>query len=567
MVSISRQRLKGGKVSSTRRTRSKYDVEKLMTVGLAGLGGCVVIWMLLYSMSGGDGGTSGSKSRLMSPNGGGTGNHPDLHLQGPNSEAYNAIALDIIQTLQCRELLNKTVINDTSEEARFNQQEFEDRQRASDQEAQEQQKQEEEGGGGEGAGEEGHFRRRRRLEEENGEGGFMMDDFAGGDGGAAWDYSVTATAAHLFCLAAMGNDAWEKLEEWKSRMKCDPTSSEQRQLALLDIWSTARSEMPENVLMKTLEVATEHERDLVQERMQLWAPTTDDGLEYMLGVLNEEQKNVDHGGIYGLETNLGRGKLFVDVGGGLGLTSMAIALLYPGTRIVSLEAAAPNWLLEQVNWNCNTDNDKLANADRTILLSGVGPSERSAQMAKFMWRPTATTSTRSWTPASERQDGDVELVVKLRPWHSILAEAGVDKNTIDVLNVHCEGCEYNLIPSLSQDEFEAIRTVMGSVHWGYIPTHKLPSSKRAKITHERLCRHENFARGVKECCAFPDLPVLSSVPGEVLVHEDKGFPPHDVTVKDVAGGLCDNFDTWAAENHLYDIESDWGWFQITSMAE
>lgn len=583
MVAISRKRIQATTSSSRRGGgNSKWDTEKLTTAGLACVVGCFALWTVM-SWSGsatgvgagaGMGGSGGGlKSRLMGKDRG--PNHPDLHLQGPNSEAYNAIAQDIIQTLQCKELLNKTSVGGGGYGMGggggddFGDPMQQDVGGGAGGEADQQ------GGGGAGAGaggenpdEQGHFRRRRRLEDLANEAGRdqaenFMDDFAAD---TPWDYSVTPTAAHLFCLVAMGHETWDKIADWKGRIRCDVSNSDLKTRSeMLDVWSTARAEMPDSVLKTTLEIATEHERDLVQHRLNLWAPMNDDGIEYMLSHLNEEQKNADHGGIYGLETNLGHGKLFVDVGSGLGLTSMAISLLYPGTKIVGFEPAAPNWLLQELNWHCHAD--KFSGVDRTLLLSGVGPSDRAAYMAKFMWRPSATTSTRSWTPASERRDSDVELKVKLRPWHSVLAEADVNKDTIDVLNVHCEGCEYNLIPSLTATEFDAIRTVMGSVHWGYIPEHKLPSSSRAKITHERLCKHENFARGVKECCAFPNLPVLSSVPGEVLVQDSKKFPPQDVTVKDVAGSLCDNFDTWAAEHHLYDIESDWGWFQISSMAE
>jgi hypothetical protein len=66
-----------------------------------------------------------------------------------------------------------------------------------------------------------------------------------------------------------------------------------------------------------------------------------------------------------------------------------------------------------------------------------------------MWRPHAMTSTRAWTPIAERQDTDVELTI-------------------------------NLIPSLSEDDNDAISTVMGGLHCGYFPPHKEPSSARAK---------------------------------------------------------------------------------------
>lgn len=81
-----------------------------------------------------------------------------------------------------------------------------------------------------------------------------------------------------------------------------------------------------------------------------------------------------------------------------------------------------------------------------------------------------------------------------------------------------------------------------------------------------------MARTAKECCAFPDLSVQSSVPGEVLLHQDEEedpehFPPLPATVSDVAGELCNDFNTWAKEKFLYDITSDFRWFELTSTAE
>lgn len=507
-------------------------------------------------------------------------NHPDLHVtvadQPSENESYNAIALDIIQTLKCHTLLNQTQFqNDRSHDKDGYHKDDDDRYQSGSSDPT---------GSGSGEDDENDNKRRRQRQrrldeevsgEESGSKDVRDDDDANrgpdrpeqaqaDDFASNHDYDAASiTGQHLFCLAAF-SAADKEVDFIKNKVHCDATHT--RQQTLLDLWSAARSEMPQDILLQTLEVAVEEERQLVGSTVHLWAPTGDDGLEWQLSELNNN-KNADEGGITGLMNNLGSNKLYVDVGSCLGLTSMAVALLYPGTKIVSIEAAAPNWLLQEMNWRCN---DFTAMDQKQVILSGVGQNRANAapQMAKFMWRPHATTSTRAWTPAAERQSTDVELTIKLRPWHALLAEAGISaQQRIDVLNVDCEGCEYNLIPSLSEKDYDAISTVMGGVHWGYIPQHKKPSSTRAKQTHERLCRHENFARTAKECCGFPDLAVISSAPGEVLVQEGKGFPPKQGTVKDVAGELCDGFDQWAADNHLYDVESDWGWFQISSMAE
>lgn len=495
MVSISRRRLRNQQPYHRGHQKRR---EQWIAMGLAMIGLLYVLWTA----------TSSSRWNLGAPLRQ-KATHPVLNVQAPNSELYNALALDVLQTLDCDKLLNRTQAMEPN--------------------------------------------MRRRLEQmEADEEPARQDDQVpwGDDTVYDMDPFEYADGRHLFCVAALPPDA---PNAWSDDMKCQASQKD-----LLDLWSSARAELETSILLKTLEASTESTQHVVDQDLHVWSPTRDHGLDY---VLEQLKQDADHGGFEGL-SNLGPGHLFVDVGSGLGLISMAMSLLYPSTQIVGIEAAAPNWLLQEMNWRCNPQLEH-----PTLLLAGVGPSHAGLQVAKFTWRPIATTATRSWTPRSEAEDGDIELTVKLRPFSSLLAEAQIADRTIHVLNVDCEGCEYNLIPSMTQDEFEAIGTVLGAVHWGYIPDHKKPSSKRAHETHQRLCSHENYARAAKECCAFLDLPVVSSVQDQVIVQDTSVFPPKSGTVRDVAGGLCDDFASWKEEHSLDDIESDFGWFQLTSMAD
>jgi len=381
------------------------------------------------------------------------------------------------------------------------------------------------------------------------------DDLEGGGFG----YNVI-TAKHLFCIAASENPP----ELLTKEIRCDAANKKRR--TLLDLWSAARSQMEQSLFLKVLDLATEQNQDLLGVSYNIWAPIDDEGVQFMVNTLNSE-KDVDNGGINGLEDALGPGKIFVDVGSCLGLTCLAVNSKYPGTKIISVEPASPSWLLQELNLRCNLPREEFKNIH--VVLAGVGTNtdDEDNMMAKLMWRPTSTTSTRSWTPSEEFKPDDVELIVRLRRLKSILAEANVIQTPIDVMNLDCQGCEYNLIPALSEEEYEEIPTVMGGVHWGYIKPNKLPSSARGKTTHKRLCEHENIAKNTKECCAFPDLPVKSSVPGEVLQKDSKGFPPSESTVSDVISeNLCDDFSSWAEEHYLNDVEDDFNWFELSSQA-
>lgn len=526
------------------------------------------------------------------------------------NDRFNAIALDILQTLDCEKLFEQTMaeIKEDSTAARgsFDEERYEE-------------ELENLGGEEEPDDEAGgqHFRRRRRRlqefqhaddgafdtvgdadagdgddntggnddgEEDDGAeekwgrealGGDTADQFEAVDdyrGAQGWNddqpwangiRSVKITGEHLFCLAATQEPPKEIVDE----IACKASGSKRQ--TLLDLWSAARAQILDVKLMRfVLSGARESKYQLILDKSyNLWAPENDSGMTYMVNTLNNDLTET----INSLAPSLGPDKLFVDVGSGLGLTTLAVTQKYPGTIAVSMEPASPNWLLQEVNLRCNLDKPQFHNIK--VVLAGVGPNtdDEDNMMAKLMWRPTSTTSTRAWTPAAEQSPQDVELFVRLKKLRSILAEVDIvldEKKNIDVLNLDCQGCEYNLIPALSERDFDAIRNVMGNVHWGYIPLQKLPSSERGRQTHQRVCQHENIAKVTKECCSCLDVPVKANAPGEILYTDNGKNPPKESTVADIIDeGLCKNFDAWAKEHYLNGIEDDWGWFELSSLAQ
>jgi FkbM family methyltransferase len=518
--------------------------------------------------------------------------HPMLQLDNPNlgenSDFLDVVANDVITTLSCHSLLTDHAMLYRNQAFIY-----------------------------------GNMPRKNSMNENVTDDGVLVTPDMEDDEMAAQALDVAMiTGAHLFCLAAfpqqsmktntdfIPSDEEDVTEFWKDKVQCGngyhdnagngKGLSKKLQASLLDLWSTARAEIiDESIILQTLRLVVEKPVVLMDRNLNVWAVPRDDATNYLLRMLNEQKKAQEQltkedvenkvdgstifGGIAGLGNNLGYGKLFVDIGSGLGYTSMAVALLYPGTEIVSIEAAPTNWLLQEMNWRCNdfsavNDDDgghgEIEGLRTKVILSGVGPSIGTSQMAKFAWRPSA--GTRAWNlhlddfekskssveAQQKAAENDIELTVKLQPWHLLKSQADIKGHDIDVLNIDCEGCEYNLIPALEVAEFESIRAILGEVHWGYIPPLKLPSSQRGRTTHERLCHHENFVRSAKECCAFPDLTVKSAFSGQVLVIEGE-IPPRGVTVKDlITNDLCDSFEQWALDHNLNNVESDWAWFQV-----
>lgn len=341
------------------------------------------------------------------------------------SEAYNAIATDVLNTLKCEELLNRTsginmygqddsVLINTRDSSHATARRLQ-------------------GGNVED--------RDDSLKADNAPYGeeLLFDDGTGADRThddlVKWGSYEDMTAKELFCLAAAtATIPAEKIQHYKELIQCDATGT--KQAALLDLWSSARAKIQNEVLLlKTLGLATETTRTLGKYTLNLWAPRNDDGMNYVMSQVSNEEGSAGLSGnnFYGLSHNLGPGHLYVDVGSCLGITTLAVILQYPETKVVSVEPASPNWLMQEINLRCNLNDDN----QPTVLLAGVGPHTKETMAAKLLWRPSAVTSTRAWTPKEEKiDDEDEELFVELRPWKTILAEANVySSHHIDVLHM------------------------------------------------------------------------------------------------------------------------------------
>ena len=308
--------------------------------------------------------------------------------------------------------------------------------------------------------------------------------------------------------------------------------SREEKEVLLEIWRRAREQVPSTAeLTKILSWAVPLPSTLIGKKVELWAPAGDKGLETVLHELNQGNGVAEYG-VADWKDLLGPDKVFVDVGSNLGLVSLSVLLEYPGTKVVSIEAAAPTYIYQLLNLGRNLP----PNVFHSVYVEPSGLGRTDGDSFRMIWRPYSTTSTRSWTPIREHRAQDIELQVPIVTLRTVLKAANVV--TIDVCKMDCEGCEYNVIPSLTDAEFASIRNIVGEVHWGYIPDSKKPPSALGITTHARLCQHENFAVQAKECCSVPD----------TLSRQLR------------RGSLCKDFDSWAKKERIFDIranETEW----------
>jgi len=366
------------------------------------------------------------------------------------------------------------------------------------------------------------------------------------------------TLSGAFCYTAkkvVDNKFDYPIDTLKLNLKCDVET-------ILQIWLLAREKMSLDIMNLALSDAIITSRKLLGFDVSLVAPTNDIGIGTVLDEINKGNGIAEYD-IRKLPLLLKDGKsaMFTDLGSNLGLVSLAVALLYPNVNILSIEAAAPTWMYQQWNLKCNVQETQITEKNRAIHVvhAGAGSTDMNGKDTVMMWRPHATTSTRSWTIRNEHHDEDLELKIPMRTVRSIRKEyfPKTESFDVEVMKIDCEGCEYNVIPDMSDKEFDAFDIAVGEVHWGYIPKVKKPSSKRGKMTHKKLCRHENFARQAMECCAF----------GDMIVDHDLGMQKNNKTyktVRELSGKLCDSFEKWAKDKNLIDIPDDSNWLDRKS---
>lgn len=286
---------------------------------------------------------------------------------------------------------------------------------------------------------------------------------------------------------------------------------------------------------------------------------------------------------------LGVHKLFVDVGAQWGITSLSVLYHYPATKVICLESNKSHWLLLHINilWNVN---HQIYDRNVLILPGGLGTHDGQS-MSLQSWKPiTSSTSLSSSSKVNNNKEDDddkyktkqqhqadqvheqdqdepeneqlvylwtLSTIRQLAYHHLYLTQRNV--HIIDLLKLDCEGCEYHIIPNLTQNEKQSIKSiVLGSeIHGHHLLLNNnnlnhnmnnnnnnntkkaltksstssltVPSIEIQNETHEFLCQYQAFATFV-ECCNYTQL---------VLVDDDDDNNNKDNTPSRTMGEIMD----------------------------
>ena len=343
------------------------------------------------------------------------------------------------------------------------------------------------------------------------------------------DNGDISNGVQLYCSIAQQQD--EEAKWFDTR--CPAATRTQ----LLRLWKTLRDAVQDDSILKLgLSVAQPISYSIAKHsNLKIWAPKDDQGVAQVIRELSQR----DYGDFFPLLTS--PDSLFLDGGSNLGFVTLLTALETNAT-IVSFEAASPTWIMQQLNLVCNLSEIRLHSVHSQLAALG----SKDGDSIQLQWRQESTITVRGWDAPPSFVHSTVNCLVPVRTVRSVLKDIfGSSTPMIDVFKMDCEGCEYNVIPDLSEEDMNKIGTMIGEIHYGFIPTAHAPSSERSKKTHQRLCQYENFVKIAKECCAFPNQRVKHL----------------NVTVGQVPGNdaLCHDFKQWSANNKLFEIPDDSGW--------
>ena len=187
------------------------------------------------------------------------------------------------------------------------------------------------------------------------------------------------------------------------------------------------------------------------------------------------------------EIPLGKDDCFLDVGANLGLVVIRVLLgNAPPGCVIAVEAAPVTYIYQQLNLWANVPR-AMKEGRVTSIHAAVG--ERDGGTIPMVYNPKASTATAHfrWDSGSPawRSGSALRVNVPVVSINTIIAEA---TGRVRVLKIDCEGCEYKVIPALSDSVWGSFDVVTGEVHAQWMGA-KRPSREIEEFCLRRLCAH------------------------------------------------------------------------------
>lgn len=173
------------------------------------------------------------------------------------------------------------------------------------------------------------------------------------------------------------------------------------------------------------------------------------------------------------------GGLILDVGGNVGVTAILLAKLNPTARVLTLEPLPPNRFYLELNLALNG----LARDGRVDVLAAA-VSSRGGDSVSMSYNPEVpAASGRYWAASGlfRRSPGQV-FQVRTTTIEAILKDAGAPR--IDLMKLDCEGCEYEVVPALTESVLDQTGYAVGDVHLHYA---HLFNPQTSRAVHAALC--------------------------------------------------------------------------------
>ena len=155
------------------------------------------------------------------------------------------------------------------------------------------------------------------------------------------------------------------------------------------------------------------------------------------------------------------GDTVLDLGTNVGITAIMVAKMFPGVRVIGVEATPFNYAAAIKNIALNNVSDQV-----TVLCGALAAtSHKPLHMLFSIDNPGSSTSSHEFfKKGSSSTKGVREIDVQTITVDEIIHFYGIDR--VPFIKLDCEGCEYEIVPALSLKALSIFREalVFGETH-------------------------------------------------------------------------------------------------------